>query len=82
MPPLLLSDAALERIEHVAGSEAAIADALAALPADQREAVTARVVDGRGYAEIATEARTSQSVIRKRVSRGLAGMRTSLEEDL
>jgi RNA polymerase sigma-70 factor (ECF subfamily) len=82
MPPLLLSDAALERIEHVAGSEAAIADALAALPADQREAVTARVVDGRGYAEIATEARTSQSVIRKRVSRGLAGMRTRLEEDL
>jgi len=82
MAPLTLSDAALERIERVAGSEAAIADALAALPADQRAAVTARVVDEQGYEEIAARAHTSASVIRKRVSRGLAGMRTRLEEDL
>jgi RNA polymerase sigma-70 factor (ECF subfamily) len=82
MTPLALSDAALERIEHVAGSEVAIAEALAALPEDQRAAVTARVVDERGYDEIAARARTSQSVIRKRVSRGLAGMRTRLEEEL
>jgi RNA polymerase sigma-70 factor (ECF subfamily) len=82
MAPLALSDAALERIERVAGSEVAIAEALATLPEDQRTAVTARVVDERGYDEIAAKARTSQSVIRKRVSRGLAGMRTRLEEEL
>ena len=75
MAPVALSDAALERIERTAGSEVAIAEALAALPEDQRAAVTERVLDERGYDEIAARARTSQSVIRKRVSRGLAGMR-------
>jgi RNA polymerase sigma-70 factor (ECF subfamily) len=77
MAPLDLTDAALERIEAL-GSAAALTAALAALPADQREAVRARVVDERDYAEIAREAHTSQSVIRKRVSRGLAGMRARL----
>jgi len=81
MAPLELSDAALEPIERVAGSEAALADALAALPPDQRAAVTARILDERAYGEIAAGAHTSESVIRKRVSRGLAGMRARLKEE-
>jgi RNA polymerase sigma-70 factor (ECF subfamily) len=79
MAPLELTDAALERVEAVADSAVALA-ALSELPADQRAAVQARVVEERAYAEIARAARTSESVIRKRVSRGLAGMRAKLEE--
>jgi RNA polymerase sigma factor (sigma-70 family) len=78
MAPIELSDAAIERIEALAGEDVATA-ALAALPEDQREAVTARIVEERGYAEIATAARTSEAVVRKRVSRGLAGLRSRLE---
>jgi DNA-directed RNA polymerase specialized sigma24 family protein len=48
-------------------------------PADQRAAVLARVLEEQDYAEIAATARTSESVIRKRVSRGLAGLRTRME---
>ena len=77
MAPLDLTDAALERIEAL-GSEAALAAALEHLPGDQRAAVRARVIEERGYGEIARAARTSESVIRKRVSRGLAGMRARL----
>jgi RNA polymerase sigma-70 factor (ECF subfamily) len=45
------------------------------LPADQREAIRAYVVDERGYDEIAQATHTSQAVVRKRVSRGLAVVR-------
>ena len=79
MAPLDLTDAALERVVALAGSEAALA-ALADLPEDQRDAVRMRVVEERAYGEIALAAHTSESVVRKRVSRGLAGMRARLEE--
>jgi DNA-directed RNA polymerase specialized sigma24 family protein len=48
---------------------------LESLPPDQREAVRARVLGERPYGEIARELRTSELVIRKRVSRGLATLR-------
>src|SRR3954471_15942327 len=78
MSPLALTDDALERIDALAAAESsatALHAAMDALPADQREALEARVVDERGYDEIALAARTSESVVRKRVSRGLAGLR-------
>jgi DNA-directed RNA polymerase specialized sigma24 family protein len=50
------------------------------LPADQRVAVEARIVDDRSYADIASEMRCSESVVRKRVSRGLATLREQIEE--
>ena len=78
MAPLELTDEALERIEALAGADAASA-ALAGLPPDQREAVRARILDEREYADIARTTRTSEAVIRKRVSRGLAGLRSRLE---
>jgi RNA polymerase sigma factor (sigma-70 family) len=80
MAPLDLTDEGLERIEALAGADSALAAALAELPDDQRTAVQARVVEERGYEEIALAAHTSASVIRKRVSRGLADMRARLEE--
>ena len=78
MAPLDLTDKALERIQ----AEADVAmTALDRLPADQREAIKARVIDERGYAEIAVSAQTSEAVVRKRVSRGLAGLRSRMGGD-
>jgi RNA polymerase sigma-70 factor, ECF subfamily len=80
MAPLDLTDEALERVEALAALDStALRDALTALPDDQRAAVRARVLEEREYTEIAVDARTSESVIRKRVSRGLAGLRSRLE---
>jgi RNA polymerase sigma-70 factor (ECF subfamily) len=82
MAPLTLTDEALERVEALATADASaqlLKEGLDALPADQRDAVLARVLEEQDYAEIAATARTSESVIRKRVSRGLAGLRTRME---
>ncbi|MGO9498449.1 MAG: RNA polymerase sigma factor [Solirubrobacteraceae bacterium] len=49
------------------------------LPAEQRDAVRARVIEGRGYDEIAADLRCSPSLVRKRVSRGLRRLRSDLE---
>jgi RNA polymerase sigma factor (sigma-70 family) len=54
--------------------------ALAQLPAAEREAIEGRVVDERGYAELAAELRCSQAVVRQRVSRGLRRLRSAMEE--
>jgi DNA-directed RNA polymerase specialized sigma24 family protein len=45
------------------------------LPAEQREAIRAHVLDDRGYAEIAHSQRLSEAKVRKRVSRGLRVLR-------
>jgi RNA polymerase sigma-70 factor (ECF subfamily) len=80
---------ALERIElddHTASSddpafdEPALESALAGLPSEQREAILARIVDEEPYAVIAERLGCSEQVVRKRVSRGLAAARTTLEE--
>ncbi len=78
MAPLALDDESLARIDELAG-EAALA-ALEELPAEQRAAVRAHVIDERGYGELAGELRCSESVVRQRVSRGLRALRGRLEE--
>ena len=50
------------------------------LPDSQREAVRARVLDEREYGDIARELRTSELVVRKRVSRGLETLRQQIKE--
>ncbi|MBX5470690.1 MAG: sigma-70 region 4 domain-containing protein [Thermoleophilaceae bacterium] len=50
------------------------------LPPDQRDAVTARIVDERDYAGIARDLRCSESVVRQRVSRGLRALKVRLQE--
>lgn len=77
MQPVVLDDAELARIEETAG-EPTLA-ALGALPADQAEAVTLRVIDELGYGELASRLQCSESVARKRVSRGLKRLRAQLE---
>jgi len=79
MPGLELVDEQIEAIERLCGDHGVLA-ALARLPADQRAAVRARIVEEDSYAEIAARLRCSESVVRKRVSRGLATLRQSLEE--
>jgi RNA polymerase sigma-70 factor (ECF subfamily) len=77
MGRLVLDDEALEQIEVTSNAT----QLLDALPEDQRAAITARVIEERDYAEIAARTRTSEAVIRKRVSRGLTGLRKQIEEE-
>lgn len=81
MPQLELTEELVEHVERlgeIAAGEEAMAR-LAHLPPDQRAAIEARVLDEREYADIAGELVCSASVVRQRVSRGLAALRSDLE---
>jgi RNA polymerase sigma-70 factor (ECF subfamily) len=73
------TDEDLRRIETLA-SDVDVASLVAELPEDQRDAVTARVLDGRDYDDIAGEMHISTAGVRKRVSRGLAALRGRVRE--
>lgn len=75
-----LQDGGRVRLEQAVVGDAWVADLLSRLPADQREAVRARVLEDRSYDEIAAELETSSLVVRKRVSRGLATLRQEVTE--
>ena len=60
--------------------DAEAATLLDGLAADQRRALRAHVIDDEPYGDIAVGLRCSQSVVRKRVSRGLAQLRLALGE--
>ncbi len=51
---------------------------LSELPPGERRLVTAHVIDERPYGELADELHTSEAVVRKRMSRGLATLRRGL----
>jgi RNA polymerase sigma factor (sigma-70 family) len=78
LPKLVVDDHASETIARLSSGEDRAMLALAELPQEQREAVGARVVDQRDYAEIAGELQCSEAVVRQRVSRGLRALRTRL----
>jgi RNA polymerase sigma-70 factor (ECF subfamily) len=79
MSALPLEDGDLERVEELAAiGDLNVASALDRLPANERDAVRARVIDERDYRDIADELECSESVVRQRVSRGLARVRTRL----
>ena len=48
------------------------------LPADQRTAVTAHVIEDRPYGELAAQLQVPEATIRQRVSRGLATLRRGM----
>lgn len=73
-----LTDADRETYAHLLQSSEAI-DALVDLPAAEREVILARVVNDESYADIASAFGLSEATARKRVSRGLARLRTRLE---
>ncbi len=82
LEPLVFSDEDIERVEQ----RAAAADGGAALlelerlSAEQRGAIEGRVLHETEYDELARRLRCSESVVRKRVSRGLAELRTRMKE--
>ncbi len=79
MQPIELDDAAIEVLEATAS--APTIELLETLAPEQREAIEAHHLEERGYAEIAAELQCSESVVRKRVSRGLAELRAQLRQE-
>ncbi|EHN12047.1 putative RNA polymerase ECF-subfamily sigma factor [Patulibacter medicamentivorans] len=77
-----LTDRDLARIDELLDreSEDAVRGLVADLPEEQRDALHARIVEERDYAEIAASLAVSEAVVRKRVSRGLALLRGQLGE--
>lgn len=74
----------LAEIEHLARLDEmrrAIGRSWDALPAEQRVAINARIIDGRSYGSIAGETGVSEVTVRSRVSRGLQLLRGMLEAD-
>jgi RNA polymerase sigma-70 factor (ECF subfamily) len=80
MEPIELLDPDLAAVEDATADEDVLIELRESLPDDQFRALTARVIDGREYVEIARELQTSPSVVRKRVSRALALLRANREE--
>jgi RNA polymerase sigma factor (sigma-70 family) len=78
MQPIELDDEAIEILETTASAPAI--ELLETLAPEQREAIEAHHLEQRGYAEIAAELRCSESVVRKRVSRGLAALHAHLRK--
>lgn len=71
----------LARVDDLAGSQElrrAVAAELDRLPGDQQRAVTLRVVEELGYAEVAARLDVSEQTARARVSRGLRTLRATL----
>ena len=60
------------------GSE--VEAAVAELPPEQRDAVRGRVVEDLGYDELARRADVTPAAMRQRVARGLAALRTRMED--
>ena len=82
MERLELTDTAIARLEEAAAREVtavALQEAMADLSADQREALTARVVEERDYAEIAATTGSAEPAVRQRVSRALSRLRSREE---
>jgi RNA polymerase sigma factor (sigma-70 family) len=77
MERIELDDSDYERIDAL-GAEAPALALVERLAPEQREAITAHVLEERGYGEIADQLHTSEAVVRKRVSRGLATMRNRM----
>jgi RNA polymerase sigma factor (sigma-70 family) len=81
MRTLELADEDLERVDALASAAgSAVLAAVEDLPEAERDAVRARIVEERDYRELAVQLRCSESVVRQRVSRGLARVRARMSE--
>src|SRR5579875_253778 len=77
MRPTVIDDESLRAIAALTAETPAL-ELVAALPEPQRVAVTGRVIEERPYDELAASLGLSEQVVRKRVSRGLARLRSAL----
>lgn len=71
--PVQIGDGDVERVLQVAAETDLLVRLSEELPADQFDALRARVLDERGYEEIARQLECSSAVVRKRVSRSRRG---------
>ena len=79
--PLDFDDLDLERVHAIVDEgRGEVSVLIESLPEHEREALHARIVDERDYAEIAEQLCCSELVVRKRVSRGLGRLRAQLRE--
>jgi RNA polymerase sigma-70 factor, ECF subfamily len=79
MRPVVLDDRDLERVEEISAETDLMRELALRLEPDQLQALQARVLDEREYAEIAAQLKCSESVVRKRVSRALGVLRRAME---
>ncbi len=79
LEPLQIEDSDIDRVLRVAAETDLLIRLSQELPADQFDALRARVLDERGYGEIARELECSAAVVRKRVSRAIATLRAANE---
>lgn len=79
MERLVLGDEDLERINEQTDDLDRVLALIDLLPDGQREALKARIVEERDYAEIAADLGCSAFVVRQRVSRALKSIRARLE---
>ena len=79
-PSIEWTDDDLARVTALGGGHP-VGDLLEQLPADQRAAVRARVVEERSYEDVASQLGVSEAAARKRVSRGLATLRARISKE-
>ena len=75
LEPMQIDDSDVERVLRIAAETDLLIALSEELPADQFDALRARVLDERGYEEIARQLACSAAVVRKRVSRAIATLR-------
>lgn len=80
LEPVAITDADLDEVDDARLAGPDLCDLVARLPADHRDAVTARIIDERSYREIAADLQCSEAVVRQRVHRGLRRLRDQLRE--
>lgn len=79
MEPLIVDDGDIAEIERRLSEASEIDVLLSGLTEQEREAVLRRVVTEQSYPEIASTLQCSEAVVRKRLSRGIARLRSNLE---
>jgi RNA polymerase sigma factor (sigma-70 family) len=73
--PVQISDSDVERVLQLAAETDLLVRLAEELPPEQFDALRARVLDERGYQEIAEQLECSAAVVRKRVSRAISTLR-------
>jgi RNA polymerase sigma-70 factor (ECF subfamily) len=79
LEPIPLTDADLERVEELSSVDEEMTALLEQLPEEQRAALKGRILEERGYPELAAELQCSEMVVRQRVSRGLRALRSQVQ---
>jgi RNA polymerase sigma factor (sigma-70 family) len=78
LAPIALDDRDIGLIVEAGHSEQLLSRVYELLPVEQADALTARIIDELDYGVIARRTNTSEAVVRKRVSRALATLRSAL----